>query len=61
MSMTLSEKLVIKDTIISELHVENNDLKSTIERKNNKIKWIKAGWIASIVVLEAITLFILAN
>ena len=61
MSMTLSEKLVIKDTIISELHVENNDLKSTIERKNNKIKWIKAGWIASIVVLEAVTLFILAN
>lgn len=61
MSKTLSEKLVIKDTIISELHVENNDLKSTIERKNNKIKWIKAGWIASIVVLEAVTLFILAN
>ena len=61
MSKTLSEKLVIKDTIISELHVENNNLKSTIERKNNKIKWIKAGWIASIVVLEAVTLFILAN
>ena len=61
MSLTLSEKLVVKDTIISELKVENNDLKSTIDRKNNKIKWIKAGWIASIVVLQAVTLYILSN
>lgn len=58
---SLSDKVEVKDNIIDELNNYTNTLEKTIKRKDNKIKWIKAGWIASIIVLEAVTLFILAN
>ena len=50
-----------KDDIIKIHEYQNEELNNKLRRKENTIRLLKAGWVTTLIVVEAITIFFLTR